>query len=116
MSSPGRHHRRVPGELRMRRPRLDFLRELWRLAGPYWNSEDRWAGRGLLAAVIGLNLGLIAINVRFNTWNADFYNAVQEFNESEFYKQIAIFTGLALLFVLVSVYQDRKSTRLNSSH
>ncbi|MBL8691671.1 MAG: ABC transporter ATP-binding protein/permease [Rhodospirillaceae bacterium] len=89
----------------MRRPRLDFLRELWRLAGPYWSSEDRWAGRGLLAAVIGLNLGLIAINVRFNTWNADFYNAVQEFNESEFYKQIAIFTGLALVFVLVSVYQ-----------
>ena len=89
----------------MRRPRLVFLRALWRLVGPYWSSDDKWAGRGLLAAVIGLNLGLIAINVRFNTWNNDFYNAVQEFNENEFYKQIAIFTGLALVFVLVSVYQ-----------
>lgn len=86
-------------------PRLAFLRALWRLAGPYWSSDDKWAGRGLLAAVIDLNLGLIAINVRFNIWNNDFYNAVQEFNETEFYKQIAIFTGLALIFVLVSVYQ-----------
>lgn len=86
-------------------PRPAFLAALWRLATPYWSSEDRWAGRGLLAAVIALNLGLIAINVRFNTWNNDFYNAVQEFNEDEFYWQIAIFTGLALVFVLVSVYQ-----------
>jgi putative ATP-binding cassette transporter len=86
-------------------PGLDFFRALWRLAGPYWSSEDKWAARGLLAAVIGLNLGLIAINVRFNTWNADFYNAVQDFNESEFYKQLAIFAVLALVFVLISVYQ-----------
>jgi putative ATP-binding cassette transporter len=89
----------------MARPKRAFFSALWRLASPYWSSEDRWAGRGLLAAVIALNLGLIAINVRFNTWNNDFYNAVQEFNEDEFYWQIAIFTGLALVFVLVSVYQ-----------
>ena len=26
---------------------------VWRLAVPYFRSEDKWAGRGLLAAVIG---------------------------------------------------------------
>lgn len=86
-------------------PRLGFATALWRLAIPYWSSEDKWAARGLLAAVIGLNLGLIAINVRFNTWNNDFYNALQELDQDEFYKQIAIFTGLAVTFVLISVYQ-----------
>jgi putative ATP-binding cassette transporter len=86
-------------------PRLGFATALWRLAIPYWSSEDKWAARGLLAAVIGLNLGLIAINVRFNTWNNDFYNALQELDQDEFYKQIAIFTGLAVAFVLISVYQ-----------
>jgi len=86
-------------------PRLGFVTALWRLAMPYWSSEDKWAARGLLAAVIGLNLGLIAINVQFNTWNNAFYNALQELDQDEFYKQIAIFTGLAVAFVLISVYQ-----------
>jgi putative ATP-binding cassette transporter len=27
---------------------------VWRIASPYFRSEDRWAGRVLLAAVIGL--------------------------------------------------------------
>ncbi len=86
-------------------PRLAFFAALWRLAGPYWWSEDRWKARALLASVICLNLSLVAINVGFNNWNNSFYNAVQEFNEPEFYRQILIFTGLALAFVLISVYQ-----------
>jgi putative ATP-binding cassette transporter len=84
---------------------LDFFRALWRLAGPYWFSEDRWKARGLLAAVIGLNLSLIAINVRFNQWNNDFYNAVQDFDSEKFYSQLLLFAGLAVAFVLISVYQ-----------
>ena len=37
-----------------------FLRQAWDLAWPYWNSEEKWAARGLLLAVIALNLITVA--------------------------------------------------------
>ena len=40
-----------------------LFRDAWAIARPYWFSEDRWAGRGLLVAVIALNLGIVFINV-----------------------------------------------------
>ena len=30
------------------------LATVWRIAAPYFSSEDKWAGRGLLAAVVVL--------------------------------------------------------------
>jgi putative ATP-binding cassette transporter len=82
-----------------------FLAGFWRLAGPYWWSEDRWAGRGLLAVVVVLNLALVAFNVRFATWYSDFYNALQEKDAAEFWNQILIFTGLAVGYIVTGVYQ-----------
>ena len=32
------------------------LAAVWRIAAPYFYSEDKWAGRGLLAAVIAIEL------------------------------------------------------------
>src|SRR5260370_1409955 len=36
---------------------------IFRLARPYFFSEDRWAGRVLLAAVIAIELSIVAINI-----------------------------------------------------
>ena len=33
-----------------------FLSDAWRLAGPYWRSEERWRARLLLGVVVVLNL------------------------------------------------------------
>ena len=33
--------------------------------------------RGLLAAIVALNLGIVGINVLINQWNAAFFNALQ---------------------------------------
>ena len=57
-----------------------LLREAWVIARPYWFSDDRWAGRGLLLVVVGLTLGLVYINVLLNRWNNTFYNALQDRN------------------------------------
>jgi acyl-CoA synthetase (AMP-forming)/AMP-acid ligase II len=57
---------------------------VWRIAIPYFRSEDRWAGRVLLAAVILIELGLVSINVLLNQWNNRFYNALQERNWDAF--------------------------------
>jgi len=81
-----------------------LLRQAWDLAGPYWNSEEKWAARGLLLAVIALNLITVALNVRLNTWNNDFYDALQQYNWPEFWRQFAIFGVLAFLLIVVAVY------------
>ena len=81
-----------------------FLREAWNLAWPYWKSDEKWPAIGLLTAVVGLNLITVWLNVRFNYWNNNFYNALQEYDWAEFWRQFAIFGGLALAFMLVSVY------------
>jgi putative ATP-binding cassette transporter len=85
--------------------REGFLAAFWRLAGPYWSSEDRWAARGLLATVIALNLALVALEVRFNTWNNDFYNALQDMDQAAFTRQLLIFALLAAGFIAIAVYQ-----------
>ena len=53
------------------------LATVWRIAAPYFRSEDKWAGRGLLAVVIAIEFALVAINVLLNQWQNRFYNALQ---------------------------------------
>jgi putative ATP-binding cassette transporter len=83
-----------------------FLRQAWHLAWPYWKSDEKWSAIGLLAAVIALNLITVWLNVRFNYWNNDFYNALQQYDWPEFWRQFAIFGALALAFIVVGVYSS----------
>ena len=76
-----------------------------RLALPYFRSEDRWPGRILLAAVIGIELGIVAITVLVNSWNNRFYNALQERNWDAFVSELLYFCGLAAIFIVLAVYQ-----------
>jgi vitamin B12/bleomycin/antimicrobial peptide transport system ATP-binding/permease protein len=85
--------------------RRGFLREAWSLAWPYWISEEKWAARGLLAAVVVLNLTSVWINVRLNLWNRDFYDALQQYDWPQFWWQFAIFCMIAAAWITVAVYQ-----------
>ena len=77
------------------------LATVWRIASPYFRSEDKWAGRGLLAAVIAIELALVAIDVLINQWNNRFYNALQDKNWDVFVWEIGIFCVLATLSVVL---------------
>ncbi len=44
-----------------------FLREAWSLAWPYWASDEKWAARGLLAAVVALNLTSVCFTTLCNS-------------------------------------------------
>ena len=84
---------------------LSTLAIIWRLAIPYFRSEDRWAGRGLLAAVIAIELSIVAITVLLNQWNSRFYNALQEKNWDTFVSELLYFCVLAAIFIVLAVYQ-----------
>lgn len=81
------------------------LATVWRIAAPYFRSEDKLAGRLLLAAVIAIELSLVLINVLLNQWNNRFYNALQAKNWDGFVREIGIFTLLATFYIALSVYQ-----------
>jgi putative ATP-binding cassette transporter len=78
---------------------------VWRIAAPYFRSEDKFAGRLLLAAVIAIELTVVAINVLLNEWNNRFYNALQEKNWDGFVREIGIFCVLAAVYIALAVYQ-----------
>ena len=79
---------------------------IWRLAIPYFrSSEDRVAGRILLAAVVAIELAVVAVTVLINQWNARFYNALQDRNWDSFVTQLLIFCALAGTFIVLAVYQ-----------
>ncbi|MGY3586041.1 putative ATP-binding cassette transporter [Bradyrhizobium sp. USDA 4341] len=81
------------------------LATVWRIASPYFNSDDKWAGRGLLAAVVIIELASVFLTVLFNRWNNVFYNALQERDQAVFTYQIGYFCVLAAFWIGLKVYQ-----------
>jgi putative ATP-binding cassette transporter len=78
---------------------------VWRIAIPYFRSEDKRAARWLLAAVIAVELLLVANDVILNQWRNRFYNALQEKDWDGFTREMIIFCVLAAISVLLSIYQ-----------
>ncbi|KAM1422221.1 hypothetical protein ACFX13_004459 [Malus domestica] len=81
-----------------------LLRRLWKVAAPYWSSEDKVQARIRLAVVFALTLATTGISVGFNFLGRDFYNALSDKNQKQFTKQLlyylAAFAGGIPIFVL----------------
>lgn len=81
------------------------LKTIWRIAAPYFSSADKWAGRGLLAAIIAIELSTVGITVLLNQWNNRFYNALQDRNWDTFVSELIFFCVLAAAYIALAVYQ-----------
>jgi putative ATP-binding cassette transporter len=81
------------------------LAGIWRLAAPYFWSEDRFAGRILLLVVITIELAVVGLTVLVNQWNNAFYNALQDRDWNAFVNQLAYFCALAATYIVLKVYQ-----------
>lgn len=81
------------------------LATIWRLAGPYFRSEESRQGRILLAAVVAIELCVVAVTVLINKWNNVFYNALQDRDWDAFVWQLSYFSLLAATFIILRVYQ-----------
>ncbi len=85
-------------------PQRIALRRIWALLRPYWFSDDRWPGRGLLALVLGLNLGSVLVTVLLAQWNRRFYDALQGKDYHAFLSLLGLFTVLAASYITVVVF------------
>jgi putative ATP-binding cassette transporter len=82
-----------------------FLKAFWALARPYWVSEQRGKALALLATVVGLALAIVWMEVQFNFWNRDFYNTFENRDQAEFFRQLGMFTLLAVTWIIMVVYR-----------
>src|SRR5687767_12394656 len=97
-----------------------FAGKLWVLTRPYWHAEERQRiglmgfsvrvkessiARGLLAATVALSVLIVYISKLINSWNARFFNAIQERNADEFWSELGYWVVLVALFIVAVVYR-----------
>ena len=82
-----------------------FAGKVGALAAPYFNSEEKWRARGLLAAIVALNLAAVYMLVLLNEWNRVFYDALQNKDAPVFWRELGRFTYLAFGFIVIAVYR-----------
>ncbi|MBN8897953.1 MAG: ABC transporter ATP-binding protein/permease, partial [Rhodospirillales bacterium] len=94
-----------------------FLRDAWRLTRPYFmHSEEKWSARGLLLAIVIMNLSLVGLSVILSYWRREFYNALQDKNWGAFLELLFLyrktdsgwmpgFSELAVVHIAIAVYQ-----------
>jgi vitamin B12/bleomycin/antimicrobial peptide transport system ATP-binding/permease protein len=81
------------------------LRTFFTLALPYFRSEDRWPGRGLLAGVIAAELGLVYVAVAANQWTARFFNALEARSWEAARAELVIFVLITIGAILSGMAQ-----------
>lgn len=79
-----------------------LLGRFWRLAKPYWMTEERWAARRMLLWVVLLLLAETQFNVLFNQQSGEVTSALAAKDLPRFWHAIRVF--LAALALAVPVY------------
>ena len=97
-----------------------FAGKLWVLVRPYWFAEERqtlalwgysvtvresWIARALLAVIVGLSIIVVYISKEINSWNARFFNALQDKNVEAFQAELIYWGVLVFFFIVALVYR-----------
>lgn len=79
---------------------------LQELVLPFWTrSEQRGPAWGLLFLTLILILAMVYSLVLLNRWNQEFYDALQNLNKDEFFRQLWRFFFIALGYSIVMAYK-----------
>ena len=106
----------------MQKPRMPSLltlpRDIWRLARPYFGSDQRVVAWTLLTAIVVLNLALVGLDVVLNYWNGAFFNSLQNKDQNAFIELLMTynrsdesgllpgFVSIAVVYIVVAVYRS----------
>ncbi|TWA97510.1 ABC transporter ATP-binding protein/permease [Bradyrhizobium stylosanthis] len=81
------------------------LREVARIAAPYFRSEERWSAALLFISIILAQLALVGAAVAENYWRNGFFQTLQDRDWDGFLVQSGLFSTIGVVFVLATVYQ-----------
>jgi putative ATP-binding cassette transporter len=82
---------------------IQVLRRVFKLAAPYFQSEEKWRARAMLAGIVALNLFYVYVAVLGNEWYGRFYDALQNKNAVAFWHEIGVFCWIAFFNIAVQV-------------
>ncbi|KAL8205600.1 hypothetical protein R6Q57_009151 [Mikania cordata] len=95
-----------------------LFRRFYKVAAPYWFSDDKVQARIQLASVFALTLGTTGISVGFNFLGRDFYNALANKDQEQFTTQLsyylAAFAGGIPIFVIRDYARETLALRWRS--
>ena len=92
---------------------MQTLRNFWRLAGPFWASEQRYPALLLLVATVLMTLCMVGVNILTNFWNLHFYNALQALDYAGFILGSVQFIALQIataVFTVAAFHFQQKLT------
>jgi vitamin B12/bleomycin/antimicrobial peptide transport system ATP-binding/permease protein len=71
-----------------------------------WRGRERALAVAMIVLLVLINQGQVGINVRLSFFNRDFFNAIQEKNQPEFWRQLLmVFTPWAFIYVTSAVVE-----------
>ncbi|SFO87940.1 putative ATP-binding cassette transporter [Variovorax sp. OK605] len=79
------------------------LRRVFRLAAPYFRSEEKWRARAMLLGIVTLNLLYVYVAVLGNQWYGRFYDALQNKDAAIFWREVGVFGWIAFFNIAVQV-------------
>lgn len=83
-----------------------LFRRFYKVAAPYWYSDDQVQARIQLAAVFALTLGTTGISVGFNFLGRDFYNALANKDQEQFTTQLTYYLAAFAGGIPIFVFRD----------
>jgi putative ATP-binding cassette transporter len=84
---------------------FEVLGQIWRIATPYFKSEEKWFAWALLVSLIVMELIQVYTSVLLTTWNLKFFNALQLKDLNAWIHQLEFFTGLFAAIVALAIAQ-----------
>ncbi len=97
-----------------------FAGKLWDLTRPYWSAQERqtfsiwgfafsakecWIAHTLLAVIVAASVLAVYISKLINSWNARFFNALQDRNAEAFWSELYTWVFLVALLIIAVVYR-----------
>ena len=97
-----------------------FAGKLWDLTRPYWSAQEWqtfriwgftfsakecWIARALLAVIVAANVLAVYISKLINSWNARFFNALQDRNAEAFWSELYTWVSWSPVLIVAVVYR-----------
>ncbi len=82
----------------------EFFRSLWYLIVPYWTSEEKWSAYFFLTLNIICSVSGVWLSVQLNTFNRDFFNALQAFDQAAIKASLLHFVFIVMGLIIAFGY------------
>jgi putative ATP-binding cassette transporter len=79
-----------------------YLKRFFALAGPYWNSSEKWSVRGMAGLLLALTVAQVVIPIAINMWSADLFDALEQKSLDRFFSLILVILAILVASMLVT--------------